>query len=137
MGYVLVVDDMPAVREPLALVLQRTGFPTKTAENGSIALDLIDAERPDVVVLDLMMPVMDGLSVLRSLRSRKKTADLPVIVMTGSSDRENVLAAGRLGVRDYLVKSQFQLTDLVERIGKYVKAGEGGSQAGGTAARED
>jgi DNA-binding response OmpR family regulator len=128
MGYVLIVEDMPAVREPIALVLQRAGFATRTAANGREALDLIGAERPDLVILDLAMPVMDGPALLRELRARPATADLPVIVMTATTDRESVIEAGKLGVRDYLIKSQFKLTDLVARVTRYVKptGGDGG-----------
>ena len=120
MNSILVVDDMPAVREPIALVLRRAGFEVRCAADGHDAVTQAAERRPDLVLLDLCMPRMDGMSVLRVLRARADTANVPVILLTASCNREHVLAAAKLGVRDYLVKSEFKLSEMLARVRKHL-----------------
>jgi CheY-like chemotaxis protein len=102
---VLVVDDDSIVRLILSRILQhRFGATTVEAENGVEALLALDASTFDLVVLDLRMPVMDGLTVLRTIRSNAGLASLPVIVLTGDRNDDIVKEFIRLGVSDYLTK---------------------------------
>jgi DNA-binding response OmpR family regulator len=120
---ILIVDDMPAVVEPVATVLAEAGYETRCAADGGEALRVMDERTPDLVLLDVSMPVMDGLSVLRIMRRRPKLAAVPVILLTGASDKSSVVEAGKLGVRDYVLKSSFRLSELLARVTKYVKPG--------------
>jgi len=121
MSTVLVVDDMPIFRDPIAASLRLAGYDTLCAADGAAALALARVRRPDVVLLDVSMPVMDGFEFLRELRRDPRLADVPVILLTAASDRKSILEAGKLGVKDYLLKSRFSLSDLMSRVGKYAQ----------------
>ncbi len=103
--HVLVVDDDSIVRLILTRILQhRFGATTVEATNGLEALLALDAGTFDLVILDLRMPVMDGLAVLRTIRSKDCLASLPVVALTADRSDENVQEFIRLGVSDYLTK---------------------------------
>lgn len=98
---VLVVDDEPIVREVLARYLERAGFAVQTAEDGEDALRAYDAARPDLVVLDLMMPRVDGLEVFARIRERSGT---PVIMLTAKGEPMERIAGLEIGADDYVAK---------------------------------
>lgn len=116
--FVLIAEDMPAVAEPLAFALRHAGFDVAVAANGLEVLERIDERKPDVILLDLAMPRMDGLACLRNIRQSFKKEELPVIVLSANSEQELVVEAARLGVAAYLLKSTFSLRQLVELVGK-------------------
>lgn len=122
MPTVLVVDDTPIVREPIAASLRMEGFETVCASDGLEALSAIKRRRPDLILLDLAMPQMDGIAFLRAARSDPSLAKLPIILLTAVADRQRVVEAARLGVRDYLLKSQFSLKQLMGRVHAYIGA---------------
>jgi len=101
---VLVVEDNPAMVALLADAIIDAGFIVISAENGKEGLALVETEKPDLVVLDLMMPVMSGLQVLRTLRSKPATQYLPVIVLTGRSGQADALDGWMGGADRYLTK---------------------------------
>jgi HD-like signal output (HDOD) protein/CheY-like chemotaxis protein len=119
---VLVVDDMQICREPIAEILRARGLEALCASNGEEALRLLAARPIDLVLLDVKMPGMDGLSVLRAIRSRNKQADLPVLLLTDLADRDTVRAAAAIGVQGYLLKSEFTADDLTSRVRHLVAA---------------
>jgi CheY-like chemotaxis protein len=129
---ILVVDDMPIFRDPIAASLRLAGFETVCASNGQEALAAVRAHRPELVLLDVSMPVMDGMTCLRALRADPEIARTPVILFTALSDKKYVLDAGKLGVQDYLLKSSFSLKDLLARVVKYT--GMPTKRGGGSAA---
>jgi len=122
MHTILVVDDDPICRELMRRLLPRAGYTVVIANNGKDALEALAAHPADLVLLDLAMPQMDGLTFLRILRENPKFRDLPVILVTAVSTREIVKIASALGVRDYFIKAEFAMEALWERIGKYLKA---------------
>ncbi len=99
---VLIVDDEPQVRHIVATYLERDGFLVRTAEDGEGALAAIKARRPDVLVLDLMLPKLDGLAVLQRLR--EDGDDVPVIVLSAKGSEHERVAGLELGADDYLAK---------------------------------
>jgi DNA-binding response OmpR family regulator len=109
---VLVVDDERNVTQLARMYLTADGFHVETAANGEQALDRIQATHPDIVVLDLMMPGMDGWEVCRRLRS---TADTPVIMLTARADDVDKIVGLELGADDYLTKP-FNPRELVARV---------------------
>jgi len=117
---VLVVDDVAMIRELLSASLGNAGYDFVCAAGGQQALATLDDRVPDLVLLDLNMPGIDGLGVLRAMRNRPDTKHTPVILLTASSDKEHIVAAARFGVRDYILKSKFSLSELLTRVGKYV-----------------
>ena len=103
-GRLLVVDDVEANRDMLSRRLQRRGHDVAVAADGSEALRMIDEDAFDVVLLDIMMPGIDGLEVLRRVRAKLTTADLPIIMATAKEERESVVEALKLGANDYVTK---------------------------------
>jgi sigma-B regulation protein RsbU (phosphoserine phosphatase) len=103
-GNLLLVDDNPENRDMLARRLQRRGYLVSEAENGARALELAAASAFDVVLLDIMMPVMDGLEALRRLRETRSVAELPIIMTTAKGESDDVVQALKLGANDYVTK---------------------------------
>lgn len=99
---VLLVDDEPQVRDIVATYLERDGFAVRTAADGEAALQAIKAQRPDAMVLDLMLPRINGLAVLQSLRSDGD--DVPVIVLSAKGKEHERVTGLELGADDYLAK---------------------------------
>jgi two-component system response regulator MprA len=110
---VLVVDDDPQLREALSRALELDGYDVTTASNGVKALDAISSERPDVMVLDVMMPYVGGLDVCRTLRDRKDR--LPILVLTARDEVGDRVAGLDAGADDYLTKP-FALEELRARL---------------------
>jgi HD-like signal output (HDOD) protein/ActR/RegA family two-component response regulator len=133
MSRVMVVDDMAIFREPIAECLRHAGFETECAGNGRDALVAMCKSPPDVLLLDLAMPQVDGLKVLRAMRGEPRLAGVPVILLTAVSDRPCVVEAARLGVRDYMLKSRFSVDELVTRIRRRLADAAGPATGGGAA----
>jgi DNA-binding response OmpR family regulator len=111
---VLVVDDEPTIAEVVARYLERAGYAAATAGDGVEALRLADEVDPDLVVLDVMLPRLDGLEVLRRLRERDG-ARMPVILLTAKGEHDDRIAGLRSGADDYVVKP-FSPRELVARV---------------------
>ena len=101
---VLLVDDEDSLRKVVKDLLERDGYIVAEARDGVQALDQVDRVGPDIIVLDLNMPGLDGYGVLSHLRSRPATADIPVIVLTAKSDEDNEVRVFELGSDDFLTK---------------------------------
>ena len=101
---VLLVDDEDSLRKVLKDLLEREGYVVSEARDGVQALDQVDRVGPDIIVLDLNMPGLDGYGVLSHLRSRPATADIPVLVLTAKSDEDNEVRVFELGADDFLTK---------------------------------
>lgn len=101
---ILVVDDDESVRKQARQTLRNSGHRVLEASDGAEALALIKRRKPDMVILDLLMPQPDGIEVLRLLRSRKETESLPVLVLTSSGDEKGTRTSSELGATDFLNK---------------------------------
>jgi two-component system response regulator ResD len=111
-GSILVVDDEPTITEVVSRYLERAGYSTHVAADGPDALVIADRTRPDLVVLDLMLPGMDGLEVMRRLRERERVS---VILLTARGEHSDRIIGLRLGADDYVVKP-FSPAELVARV---------------------
>src|SRR5688572_17271862 len=103
---------MPAISEPISLALSNSGFKTVQACNGAQGLQELARSKPDLILLDLIMPVMDGISFLRIVRGQPATRGIPVIVLSGQSDKSQIIAAIKLGISGFILKSKFSLAEL-------------------------
>ncbi|HYU60978.1 MAG TPA: response regulator transcription factor [Solirubrobacterales bacterium] len=112
MATVLVVDDEPIVREVVVKYLRRDGYRTLEAGDAEAACELVEREHPNLVVLDLMLPGMDGLSFCRWLRSR---SDLPVIMLTARGEEADRIVGLEVGADDYVTKP-FSPREIVARV---------------------
>ena len=108
MSTILVVEDNPSNRQPMARLLRAEGYETLCVDNGQSALEALSFMTPDLVLLDLMMPVMDGLEFLKILRQNSMWAALPVIVCTAKPTGDpSVQQARSFGVKDFFQKMHF------------------------------
>ena len=112
---VLVVEDEPDIRGLIVHHLERDGFRCRTAGNGGEALAAVRASVPDLVVLDVMLPGMDGLEVCRRLRADASAATVPIIMLTAKSDEVDRVVGLELGADDYVAKP-FSPKELVARV---------------------
>src|SRR5688572_14255238 len=103
-GSLLVVDDSEANRDMLSRRLQRRGFTVATASGGREALEMVRAHPYDVILLDLMMPDIDGMQVLRTLRETWSESELPVIIATAKDESADVVEGLKAGANDYVTK---------------------------------
>jgi two-component system, OmpR family, response regulator ResD len=111
-GSILVVDDEPTITDVVSRYLARAGYSTRVASDGPDALRIAGESRPDLVVLDLMMPGMDGLEVMRRLREHERVS---VILLTAKGEHTDRIIGLRLGADDYVVKP-FSPAELVARV---------------------
>ena len=110
---ILVVDDEPNIREVVELYLRREGFEVETAADGAEALVSVDRKQPDLIVLDLMLPVMGGLQLTRTLRDSHY--DIPIIMLTAKTEEGDRISGFELGADDYVTKP-FSPKELVARV---------------------
>jgi two-component system OmpR family response regulator len=115
---VLIVDDDPHIREMLGLVLEESGHRVRTVSDGQQALDAVEERAPDCMVLDLMMPVLDGHGVLRAMRERELAAETRVLVLTCKVHAGEFIEAWQLGADEYVTKpvDPFQLVDKLDAL---------------------
>ena len=112
---VLVVDDEPNIVETLQDRLEMSGYHVLTATNGEAGLEEATKHSPDIVLLDIMMPVMDGLEMLEKLRETCDNSDVSVIMLSACSQTQDVARAKAFGIEDYIVKP-FDLAELMDKI---------------------
>jgi DNA-binding response OmpR family regulator len=112
---VLVVDDESDIVSTIQYRLKFCGFDVITASNGKEGLEKAANEKPDIILLDINMPVMDGHEMLERLKNRPDLKDTPVIMLTAYSDRKDIAKTADLGIADYITKP-FDFTELMEKI---------------------
>ena len=120
---ILVIDDNDDIRGLLSLVLQKEGYEVLEAAGGSEALIKINESKPDLILLDVMMPGLSGLEVLSTIREsrEKKISEVPVIMITAKSTIDDIDAAIELGANSYIVKP-FRPANLVEKVSEIFQA---------------
>ncbi|TXT46350.1 MAG: response regulator receiver [Limisphaerales bacterium] len=116
---ILSVDDSKAIRIIVTRAFRNHDCVIYEAPNGEEGLAAAAREKPDLIILDITMPVMDGVTMLGKLKETPELKDIPVIMLTAESGRENVAHIARLGVRDYLVKP-FKEDQLLEKVGRVI-----------------
>ena len=114
-GTILIVDDSEPHRAVIARELEKVGYNTATADSGAKAIQAVSQDAIDLVLLDVVMPGLDGFTTLRQLRRNNTTQSLPIIMLTARDDAEDVIQALRLGANDYAVKP-IRLSELMGRI---------------------
>jgi len=132
--HILVVEDDEDIVELIAYNLRREGYTVVTAETGEEALLKARARPPHLVLLDLMLPKMDGLEVCRRLKADDKTRGVPVIMVTAKGEEPDVVSGLELGADDYISKP-FRPRELIARVRAVLRRGGEGAAEGGTAER--
>ncbi len=120
---ILIVDDEKDIVDLLVYNIEREGYGSLRAYDGATALDLIKKQKPDLVILDLMLPVIDGLDVCRLLRKTPATENIPIIMLTAKSDALDRVIGLEIGADDYLCKP-FQVPELLARVKALLRRAE-------------
>lgn len=133
---ILVVDDERHIVRLVEVNLQRAGYNVDTAYDGVEALEKVKASKPDMIVLDVMMPRMDGFEVLQNLQANPETSEIPVIMLTAKAQDADIFKGWQQGVSSYLTKpfNPRELLTFVERIFQSLEDNRGGGydSAGGS-----
>jgi len=120
MGRILIVDDEPDTSDMMATYLRKAGHQVRSVPNGREALAAIAERMPDVAVLDVRMPEMDGIAFLEVLKCYLRWESLPVILISGYADDPRLARAAQLGVKKTFLKADFRLQDLLDTVNQYV-----------------
>lgn len=118
---VLLVEDDRFLRRAGEAALRQRGFTVQVAADGEEALQKVQAEVPDLILLDLLMPKVTGIEVLRSLRAAEATRAIPVLILSNSSRERDLEEIKNLGVTDYLVKANLSLQELGDRVARLLE----------------
>lgn len=113
---IVVVEDEQVLLKALNIELLNAGFEVIVAADGKAGLNMVKANKPDLVLLDLLLPKIDGYAVLVELKKNAKTKNIPVIILSNFGETENIEKAMELGAVDYFVKSSTDLGDVVKKI---------------------
>lgn len=117
---ILIAEDDKFLANAYRVKLKKAGFDIKLASDGVEALAALDSFKPDLVLLDLVMPKKDGFAVLSEIRNNSEHANLPVIVATNLGQKEDTEKAKKLGATDYIVKSDLSMKDIIEKIKSHI-----------------
>lgn len=121
MKKILIVEDEQSLRRAMAEKLTKEKFKALTAADGQEGLEIALKEKPDLILLDILMPVMDGIAMLKKLRQDSWGASVAVIMLTNLSEAEKTAEALDYGVHDYLVKSDWKMGDIILKIREKLK----------------
>ncbi|HAV11147.1 MAG TPA: response regulator [Candidatus Moranbacteria bacterium] len=113
---IMLVEDDVFIRDIYETKLRQEKFEIVMAENGLDALKKLETFLPDLILLDIVMPYMDGMDFLKEFKKDEKWKDIPIIMLSNLSDKERVMDANTLGVNDYLIKSHFTPSEVVAKI---------------------
>jgi len=117
---ILIVEDDEFLRSLTAKRLEKDGYVVVAAPDGDTAIKMAKENVPATILLDLLLPGMSGYEVLETLRTMAETKDTPVIVFSNLGQREDIEKAKKLGATDFLIKANFTLDDVVEKIKGYI-----------------
>ncbi|EKD46887.1 MAG: hypothetical protein ACD_67C00027G0002 [uncultured bacterium] len=119
---ILVVEDEQALAKAIIAKFENSGFEVFWAQNGEECLNVAFEQHPDLILLDIIMPKMDGITALNKLRSDTWGKNVPIIMLTNLSSAEDVDMATKNGVFDYLIKSDWKLEDVVKKVSEKLRA---------------
>lgn len=129
-GKILIVDDELNIRELIKFNLEKAGYKVLESDDGQAAVHIAKTNRPDLVVLDLMLPGMDGLEVCRAIKNSRETTAIPIIMLTAKNEEIDKVIGLELGADDYLTKP-FSPRELLARIKAVLRRSQKDSSAGG------
>ncbi len=113
---ILLAEDDIFVRDMYSVRLKKDGYEVKTVKDGRQALEWLSKNTPDIILLDIMMPFMDGLEVLAEIQKNENLNTIPVIMLTNLSEGDDIRKALTLGASDYIIKSHFTPSEIVSKV---------------------
>lgn len=120
MHKILVVEDDKFLVNAYRVKLTKSGFEVRIATDGQEALSTLQDFRPDLILLDLVMPVMDGFTALAEIKKDKKLAGIPVIIASNLGQKEDIEKGKSLGAVDFIIKSNLSMDELVAKLNSYL-----------------
>jgi DNA-binding response OmpR family regulator len=124
---ILVVEDEEILLTALTEELNQEGFQVSGAKDGVEGVSKATSEKPDLILLDLVMPKLDGIGALKQMKENSETKDIPVVILTNLSDYNKISDALSLGAMDYLVKANYRLEELINKIKTVLERKESGA----------
>jgi len=118
---ILIIEDEEFLCKLLTIKLEQSGFEVKTSFDGESGLKAIETNKPDVILLDLLLPGMDGFEVAKQLKNDPKTSDIPIIVVSNLGEPSDIAKAEKLGVVEYLVKADYTPDQIVKRVLQHIE----------------
>ncbi|PJE73027.1 MAG: response regulator [Candidatus Tagabacteria bacterium CG10_big_fil_rev_8_21_14_0_10_40_13] len=119
---ILFVEDEERLRNLMEEHLKEAGYEVFTAADGEIGLKILDEKKPDLVILDLILPKKDGFEFLEEMNSQPETKGIPVVIFTNLEEKFDIERAAAYGVRAYLVKANYKPHEVVEKVNKILNA---------------
>ncbi len=116
MQTILIVEDEPTLQKALTIALEQEGYQVQGALDGEAGLRLAKETKPNLILLDLILPKMDGFEILEELKKDENTKDLPVIILTNLESSQDIEKALVLGAKTYLVKANYDLKDVIQKV---------------------
>ena len=118
---VLIVEDDEFLRSLTAKRLEKEGYEVAVAVDGETAVGTIQEEKPNLILLDLLLPGLNGFQVLEKIKALDDLKDIPVVVFSNLGQREDIEKAKSLGANDFLIKANFTLDDVTAKVNEYLK----------------
>lgn len=112
----LLVEDDTFMLEILSGRLRKSGYEVSIATDGEECMKILESQKPDVVLLDILLPKIDGFEVLRRINSLPELARIPVVILSNLGQKEEVQKAKNLGAKDYIIKANFTTKEIVEKL---------------------
>jgi len=120
-GKILIVEDEEMLSTMYKVKFENEGYEVATANNGADGLTLSEAEQPSIILLDIIMPKIDGFAVLKRLKASEKTKSIPVILLTNLGQDEDIARGKELGAAGYLIKANNTPSEVVTKIKEFIK----------------
>lgn len=121
MQTILIVEDEPTLQKALCIALEQEGYEVKSALEGEIGLKLARESKPNLILLDLILPKMDGFEILAELKKDELTKEIPVIILTNLESSQDIEKALVLGAKTYLVKANYDLKNIIQKVKENIK----------------
>ncbi len=118
---IAVVEDDPFLSRAFSLKLSNAGFEVFSIKDGLEAMDIISKEKPDIILLDLMLPHRSGFEILTDIKTDEELKNIPVLILSNLGQEEERERGMKLGAKEYLVKTDIKLEEVVEKINNYLK----------------
>lgn len=118
---ILIVEDDKFLRDLITQKLSNENFDVVIAQDGEEGVRKIEEEKPDLVILDLLLPAIDGFEVLKKMKANPKIADIPVIILSNLGQKEDVERGMALGAKDYMIKAHFTPNEVVNKVKNYLE----------------
>jgi DNA-binding response OmpR family regulator len=118
--FVVIIEDDAMISSMYKTKLDASGFEVMISDNGADGLELVKKEKPDIILLDIILPQLDGFSVLEAIKADEKTKKIPVLILTNLGTEEDIDKGKKLGALDYIVKANLTPAEVIDKVNQYI-----------------